>query len=139
MAQAIAEDVFGRAGVDAAFSSAGVAAGCRPASLNALNAASANGLNLKEHVSRPVTEEILKKTDLALTMTNIHKTRLTELYPQYADKIYTIHEYAAGSGADVADPYGQDAEAYDFCFSTLKKLIERLAEKLHSGGGGDMV
>jgi len=140
MARAIAEDVFKKAGIPAAFSSAGIYAHCpSPASVNAAGSAAANGLSLTGHISRPVTEETLKTADLALTMTISHKTRLMELYPQYGKKIFTIHEYVTGSGADVADPYGQDAGAYDFCFQTLKKLIVQLAEKLNTDGRGDMV
>ena len=131
MAQAIAEDVFARAGITARCASAGVAAAAAsPASDGAQAAAAAHGLRLNAHLSQPVTDVNLNTAGLALTMTVFHRDRIVELYPQHENKVHTIYNYVRGENCDVPDPYGGGAEEYRTCFETLRGLIEQLAEKI---------
>jgi len=133
MAEAIAAKKFGEAGISAAFSSAGVAVSkSSPASGHAAAAAYDNGLNISRHMSRPVTEQRLKKADIVLTMTHNHKMCLTESYPDLEHKIYTIYEYADGSENGVADPFGGGRQEYDACFAELCGLIDRLIIKFRN-------
>lgn len=55
--------------------------------------------------SRQLTEEMLNKSDIIITMTSTHKIMLSG-----TKNVYTIGE-ATGLG-DVSDPYGQDLSVY---------------------------
>ena len=132
MAKIIAEAEFKKAGIKASLFSAGVAVYTEaPASEHAINIAYENGLDLSGHISQPVTEDILLSADLALTMTNHHKSRLLNIYPDCSNKIFTICEYT-GTNGDVSDPFGGDKQEYEECFGQLRGLIEKLAEKIKS-------
>jgi len=74
----------------------------------------------------------LSAADIALTMTNYHKSHLLQLYPHYEEKINTLHGYVSGEAYDVSDPFEQDVEVYKQCFDDLHELIVRLAEMINS-------
>lgn len=75
--------------------SAGVAAddGSR-ASGGAIRALRQKGLDLSQHRSQLVSEELVEWAELILTMTRRHKEVILERYPQAADKTYTLKEFA---------------------------------------------
>ena len=138
MAKVIAEDAFKKAGIDASVSSAGVSV-YKPskASDHAIAAAKTNGLCLRGHKSRRVTDEMLKSADLILTMTNGHKHYLSDEFPQHDEKIYTLYEFCAGTDDDIVDPFGGERSDYDGCFGQLNELIKMLTEKLKREGKND--
>ena len=95
--------------LDILIESAGIfAEGGQPASENAVKAMAEMGIDITEHRTQPVTEELIKKSDIILTMTQGQKKLLE---PLAKDKVYTLLEYSGGEG-DISDPYGGDLEEY---------------------------
>lgn len=108
------------------FSSAGVyAVKGQSASLNALKAMDEMGIDLSCHISTPVSEDIIEKTDLVLTLTKGHKNTLLSLFPNSRDKVFTLLEYI-GENGDIEDPFGGDTDIYRICANQIKKAIEKL-------------
>lgn len=89
------------------------------------------GIDIKTHRSRQLTEEIIKTSDLILTMTGSHKKLITNTLPEYSHKIYTLKEYALkvnsesteNTNIDIDDPYGMDMKTYE---ETSNEITEQL-------------
>lgn len=96
------------------------------ASENAVLAMRDMGIDISEHRTQPVTEELLKRADLILTMTEGQKMMIA----QYAkDKVYTLLEYSGLKG-DISDPYGGDLEEYKETAQEIYDALVDVAEKL---------
>lgn len=84
-----------------------------------------------EHISQPVSLENLLWANLILTMTAGHKESLLQVFPQVADKTFTLKEYVAESvDVDVLDPFGGDMPTYRRTFQELSTLMDELEKKL---------
>lgn len=90
------------------------------------------GIDIGLHRSRQVTLRHIEEAFLVLTMTAAHRRALLSLYPQAADKTFTLKEYVdeKATGLDIPDPFGYPAEAYAQCASDLYRNIQKLLEKL---------
>lgn len=83
------------------------------------------------HASQPVSFENLQWANLILTMTSGHKDSLLQVYPQVADKTFTLKEYITESvSLDVLDPFGGDIHTYRKTFQELSALMDELEKKL---------
>ena len=111
--------------------SAGVmAAGGSSASRGSVIAAAANGLDLTDHQATLVTQEVIDRADLILTMSDGHLYRIFELGGE--DRVAVITHFAAGEDADpygatagVPDPIGGPDIEYLETFQVLDALIEK--------------
>ena len=96
------------------------------ASENAIKALEEMGIDMTGHVVQSVSDELLEKADIVLTMTGGQK-KLIE--PYAGKKVYTLLEYA-GSEGDISDPYGGDIEEYRETAQEIYDAIVDIAEKL---------
>ena len=127
MAAAIMDKIARENDLDVFVESAGLfAQDGEPASENAIEALREYGIDLSQHVTQPVTEDLLRQSDVILTMTQAHKM----LLEQYAKgKTYTLLEYAGSSG-DISDPYGGDLEEYEQTAQEIYDVLVEIAEKI---------
>jgi protein-tyrosine-phosphatase len=95
-----------------------------PASHNAIKAVSAFGGDLSAHKSVQVSEQDLKDADLVLAMTSSHLHTLFAIYPKYADKCFTVAEYAGGD-SDIQDPFGASYEVYKQCAEQILNYLQK--------------
>ncbi|MFD1391514.1 low molecular weight protein arginine phosphatase [Alkalibacillus flavidus] len=110
--------------------SAGVSANHgQAANDHAIQALDANGIGI-DHISQPVTRELLNWADLVLTMTSQHKEALKLEYTRFDDKIFTLKEYVDEPSHDIADPIGLDVATYEHTREELEKYIDLMVEKL---------
>jgi len=130
MARAIAANMFVGSGCE--FMSAGVrAADGDLASLGARDAVSQIGLDLSGHRAQALTHELANESTLILTMTKAHRDAVCERFPDIADKVHLISEYAGKSG-DVLDPFGQNTQVYASCRDLLEVYINEIIAALKS-------
>lgn len=110
-----------------AISSAGInTANGMPASQNATAAMKMYELDITKHLSRQINHDIIKQSDLILTMTSAHK--------QFVDadvNVNCLSEFACGDRYDIIDPFGQSLEIYKRCADELYMLIKILSNKLN--------
>lgn len=107
--------------------SAGVAAQPGgPASEGALVAMKERGLSLDEHQSRSISQSLLERSDLILTMTSNHRQAILSRWPQVSSKVFCL----APAGSDVSDPYGGPIEAYRKCADRIDQCLDEWVEKL---------
>jgi protein-tyrosine phosphatase len=91
-------------------------------------------LDISNREAVQLTEEILKDSDLVLTMTSYIKDILQNNFPNMKDKIYSLNEYVGVKG-DVLDPYGGSIAIYRKTFESLKNSILLLIDKLKEDKG----
>lgn len=88
------------AGLELSIQSAGVAAMAGgPISAHSKKVLEDKGIPT-DFASQAVNAELVAKADLILTMTLRHKQQVLSRFPEVADKIYALKEYARSSGFD---------------------------------------
>lgn len=107
--------------------SAGVAAqpGGRP-SAEAVETMAREGLDLREHLSQPLTERLARQADLILTMTQGHRQAILSQWPDLANRTSAVSK----DRRDVADPIGGPLELYEQCARQLDRHLEAWAQEL---------
>jgi protein arginine phosphatase len=82
-----------------------------------------NGVDLSTHRARLLTRELVKASDLILTMSGHHRARVAELGGE--DKVHVLGEYAGRdeTRAEVSDPFGSDLASYRQTYEELQELI----------------
>ena len=84
----------------------------------------AKGLDLSEHRSKAVTENLLNDYELILCMEQGHKRSLQRNFPTSADKIYLLSEMVSAD-REIEDPIGLSDSMYR---STADKITFYLNE-----------
>jgi protein-tyrosine phosphatase len=109
--------------------SAGIAAapGCPPAA-EAVQAMQERGLDLTRHEAQPLTEQLVRHSDLILTMTHSHRQSIVERWPIAADRTRVLMP----NRQDVCDPIGQPLTAYRHCAAQLSEAVKHHAAELQS-------
>ncbi|MFU0824873.1 low molecular weight protein arginine phosphatase [Clostridium sp.] len=87
------------------------------------------GVDISKRNAVQLTEELLRESDLILTMTYYMKEIISEAFPEYQNKVYSLNEYI-GLKDDILDPYGGDMKTYNTTFDVLSKSVELLLHKL---------
>ena len=126
MAEAIAKSVFPEDKYEIISRGISVYANA-PASTNAQQAVKNAGLDLSEHVSKQISEEDIKTSDVIFTMTNAHKQMLMNVCAKYGKPIFSLAEFV-GSTEEISDPYGAGLEVYENCFRQIAGYVNMAAE-----------
>lgn len=92
------------------------------------------GIDIVEHRSRQLSEEMLKKAGVVLTMTGAHKQLILSEFPDAADRVFTVKEFSGiGRNPDIGDPFGQGIKIYREVAQELQKHLTLVLEKLREG------
>ena len=87
------------------------------------------GLDLSEHRSRQLTDEIVSEADLILVMAPSHLARVKELAPKA--NVHLLGGFTSGrEGSTVQDPFGGDLAAYRATFKELERELAGLLERI---------
>ena len=89
------------------------------------------GINAAAHISRPLGNIMLKKSDLIFAMTRAHRAQILERVPSVEKRVYLLKEFGAGyrgfeAELDVPDPIGQPHTAYQECLLSIDEAIGRI-------------
>ena len=130
MAAALMAREVRQRGMDVETASAGLSAqpGER-ATDHAARAMAARGLDIAGQPAKQITPEQVGQAGLVLTMTERHADALRERLPKYADRIFSLGEYAE-THEDVDDPYGGDAARYERTARQLERMVAAAADRL---------
>jgi len=122
MAQVMAAQLFGESYKVA---SAGIMAMPKQAaSPHAVEAMKQRKIDLTRHKSQILSEDLLNWADLVLTMTESHKSAITNS----KNKIHTLGEYASIKKS-ISDPFGGDLDTYLSCAKEIYELLEKIKNK----------
>lgn len=98
-----------------------------PASPEAVRALEKYDIDISDHIAQQITDELIEKSDLIVTMTEAHKRLLENIAPE---KTRTLAELC-GLDEDIADPFGGDDSDYDKTADDLYTALCSLADKLY--------
>lgn len=102
-------------------SSAGIFADKSPVSQNAKEICKAFNIDISEHISTPLTKQMLDDADYVLCMSESHKQMLDSLL-QDNNKVLVL-------GSGIPDPFGSDIKTYNECFLKIKSAIDDFCER----------
>ncbi len=122
---AMAAAVAHRAGLVATSAGLDAVSGA-PASAGARAAATAVGLALEFHISRPATEPVVAAAHRIYTMTAAQADEVRRRWPQVAPKVDRLDP-----NGDIDDPFGGDDETYR---ATLEHVEHAVAARLGQEG-----
>lgn len=110
-------------------SSAGIGALVgKPADLTAENIANQHGLSLEEHQGKQLTAAMCREYDLILVMEKKHIDAVCRLSPEVRGKTMLFGHWHGQS--EIADPYRQSREAFEFVYRLLDESAQKWANAL---------
>lgn len=86
-------------------------------------------MTLEKHISQMFDGENIMDDTLVLTIDENQKRKILTDYAQVKN-VFTLNEFVQDD-IEIPDPYGGPLAAYGECCEVLKKLIERLTDKLN--------
>lgn len=109
------------------------------ANYNAIQVLNSKGIDISSHCSKRINDEILKKSDLILTMTSSHKRMLNKFAPEISNKIFTLREFAYkindeipnNRSLDIDDPYGMDCNVYELCMKEIEIELIKIIDNIN--------
>ena len=112
-----------------------------PASKETLELLQAEGIDCFAHMSRHLTDQMIRQADLILTMEHLHLEEILRRVPEAKGKAHLLKTYglpnpSAEPNPNIPDPIGKPVEVYEVCFATIKDAVARVAERLASTGKG---
>ena len=110
-------------------SSAGISAGFgSPAATSAIDVLEHQNLDLRGHLSQPLSYSKALSADLILTLTKSHHDAIVNQWPEFADKTKTL----ATDRCDVSDPIGGSFNVYEQCANQIEDLLEKRLPEIHN-------
>lgn len=105
--------------------SAGVAAGYgEPASSNSVAALKKVNIDLAQHQSQPVTQDLIDSAFAIFGMTDSHLDILQHYHQGLPERLHLFREFMpADADPQIPDPYGQNLAAYQACLDSMVEAI----------------
>ena len=94
------------------------------------------GIDVSGFLSKRLTDDIIRGTDLVLAMENIHRDEIIRRVPEAAPKTHLLKKFGTNKNkgefqeSDVPDPIGRPIEDYEYCLSMIKDQVERIGKLL---------
>ncbi len=101
------------------------------ASQEALNVLRERGIDAGGHLSQPVTNMLLKKSDIIFVMTRSQRSQVLERVPGVEKRVYLLGEFQAHpirreSDQDIMDPIGKSHAEYQQCRDMILECLEKV-------------
>lgn len=112
--------------------SAGVAAGYgEPASENSVAALRKVDLDLSQHKSQPLSDDLVNDAFAIFGMTSSHMDILRHYYSNLPERVHLFRSFI-GDGADdqIPDPFGMDYDSYKACMDSMVEAIPSVVDYL---------
>ena len=102
-------------------------------SMYAVEAIRELGIDLGNHRSRPVSQELMDWADIVFAMNTDHLAELHELYPGYSGKVFLLSAFPdkdISGQFGIGDPQGGDLETYRKIAKTIVEELDRIVPLL---------
>jgi len=91
-----------------------------PASAEAIAACAANGIDIKAHRSKELSQKLIEENDFIFAMSRMHRERVTALSQEAANKCVLLAE-----DKDIPDPIGQGQQVFNNCAELIKEAVKK--------------
>lgn len=89
------------------------------------------GIDIASHRAKVLDDKDIREAYLILSMTERHRQMILDVYPEAADKLYTLYGFInKHTGKDIRDPYGLDYAAYKECALEIESILIDIIEQL---------
>jgi glycine hydroxymethyltransferase len=98
----------------------------QPPSLYAVQVCEADGVDISDQRSQPLTSDLVDRATHIFGMTGAHLETIHMLFPHGAEKTFLLREFeepGATCWRDVPDPIGMGREVYEDCARTIKNAL----------------
>lgn len=88
------------------------------------------GMDVSGHISRSVTNEMIKKSDLILVMEKLHEEKILQLAPEVKNRVFLLKEFAKinDGNMNIADPISKSRDFYRETLGIIKEAVERVSQ-----------
>jgi len=97
------------------------------AAREAVQVLSDSGIDLADHETQPLTEQLVRHADFLLVMTRAHRQAILNEWPEAAERTRLV----CRSGQDVPDPIGGPSEEYQRCAAQIRSELEAWIDEFH--------
>ncbi len=80
-----------------------------------------HGVDGSSHRGRQVTGELLRQSDLILTMEKSHSTAIARSFPEVSGKVFLLAKWQ--SEAEIPDPFRQPRHAFTHAYKLIDKGV----------------
>ncbi len=101
----------------------------QPATPNAIQAAGERGADIRDHISRGITEKLVAESDIIFCMAQEHRDYILEHFPAYRDNVFLLRDFAAKTkldDPDIFDPIGSSIGVYRECLRIIESELDRI-------------
>ena len=98
----------------------------QPPSLYAVQVCEAEGVNIGDQRSQPLTADLVERATHIFAMTGAHLETIHMLFPHGTEKTFLLREFEEPGSTcwrDVPDPIGMGREVYEECARTIKNAL----------------
>ncbi len=109
--------------------------GMRPTA-EAIQVMSEQDIDVSNHRSSPLSNEMIREADLILVMEQAHKENILSRLPSAQDKVHLLTEFGRQQledklvKPDIPDPIGKPLEFYRKVFDIIRESVARTIKKL---------
>jgi len=91
---------------------------------------STEGIDVSKHLSRKVTTDMVRRSDLILVMEKLHEEKVLQLVPDAKNRVFLLKEFAKidGTTLGIDDPIGKSLEFYQKTMQVIKEAVTRVSE-----------
>lgn len=104
-----------------------------PPSENAVKALKPVKLDLSDHRSRPLSDQLADQSDLILAMTSGHVRAIRMQHPGLKAPVYRFREWVSSGTREVPDPYGGPLDLYIETRDSLAEAVPSIIQFLKKG------
>jgi protein-tyrosine-phosphatase len=98
---------------------------------DAVRAAAERGVDITQHLSTPLTRELLNQADLVVAMDRSNVEHILNLVPGLVPRLRLLKQYEPGArGFDIPDPMGYPIEIFRDSYNQITLGIDGLVEAL---------
>jgi len=96
-----------------------------PASVEAVTACEAKGVDIKAHRNQPLTRQLIEESDYIFAMTRMHCEEIIALNPEAAEKCALL-----AANKEIPDPIGQSQHVFNDCAGLIEEAVRERIDGL---------
>ncbi len=107
-----------------------------PATAEAVQVLSEEGIDVSDHLSQPLSDEMINEADLILAMEQRHKAHILVRIPQAKEKVHLLSEFGRMASEEklvdpnIPDPIGKPVDFYRQVYNIIRESVIRAVKKL---------